>query len=127
MRVVCALILEEGRVLACRRSFNKDEAGKWEFPGGKVESGERDEEALAREILEELEMQVLVGRRLCSAERGGLELIGYVCERVRDECWMCRFGRLLEPEFQLESISCGGDFRGFFTGSLSLAKSLSFP
>jgi 8-oxo-dGTP diphosphatase len=89
MRVVCALILEEGRVLACRRPFNKDEAGKWEFPGGKVESGELDEEALAREILEELEMRVSVGRRLCSAEHDGLELIGYVCERVREE-WKLR-------------------------------------
>lgn len=89
MRVVCALILEGGTVLACRRPLDKDEGGKWEFPGGKVEMGESDEEALAREILEELEMEVSVGPRLCSAQRDDLELVGYVCARDGEE-WKLR-------------------------------------
>ena len=46
--------------LACRRAPHKSLAGKWEFPGGKVEPLETDEEALEREILEELGVKIAV-------------------------------------------------------------------
>ncbi len=52
--VVGAAILRQGRVLAARRSYPDIAAGRWEFPGGKVEPGESPEAALAREIAEEL-------------------------------------------------------------------------
>lgn len=58
MRVVAAVIQDQERFLACRRAPHKSLAGKWEFPGGKVEPLETDEEALAREILEELGVEV---------------------------------------------------------------------
>lgn len=60
MKVVAAVIRDKGEFLACRRSRNHELAGKWEFPGGKVEENETDEIALAREILEELGIEVIV-------------------------------------------------------------------
>ncbi len=52
------------RVLAARRSQPPELAGYWEFPGGKVEPGESDEEGLRREIREELRVDVRLGARL---------------------------------------------------------------
>ena len=52
--VACALIDVDGRVLIAQRPAGKPMAGLWEFPGGKVENGERLEETLIRELLEEL-------------------------------------------------------------------------
>jgi 8-oxo-dGTP diphosphatase len=57
--VVCAALIDgEGRVLLQRRAPGRAMAGLWEFPGGKVEAGERPEAALARELEEELGIQV---------------------------------------------------------------------
>jgi 8-oxo-dGTP diphosphatase len=50
----CALIDADGRVLICKRPPDKTMAGLWEFPGGKIEPGERPEDALIRELNEEL-------------------------------------------------------------------------
>ncbi|MEU6771208.1 (deoxy)nucleoside triphosphate pyrophosphohydrolase [Streptomyces sp. NPDC046759] len=52
--VVGAALLDGGRLLAARRSAPEDLAGRWELPGGKVETGERPEDALVRELREEL-------------------------------------------------------------------------
>ena len=52
--VVGAAIVRRGRVLATRRTHPPEASGLWEFPGGKVEPGERPENALVREIREEL-------------------------------------------------------------------------
>ena len=50
----CALVDPDGRVLLAQRPEGKPMAGLWEFPGGKVETGERPEETLIRELEEEL-------------------------------------------------------------------------
>ena len=50
----CALIDADGRVLIAQRPAGKSMAGLWEFPGGKVDPGERPEDALIRELKEEL-------------------------------------------------------------------------
>ena len=52
--VVGAAIVRDGRVLAARRTSPPEAAGRWEFPGGKVDPGETDGEALEREVREEL-------------------------------------------------------------------------
>ncbi len=55
-----AAIVRDGRVLAARRTSPADAAGRWELPGGKVEPGETPEEALVREVAEELGCTVVV-------------------------------------------------------------------
>ncbi len=62
--VVGAALIRDGRVLASRRTEPPQLAGLWEFPGGKVEPGESDADALARELREELRVEVSVGHRL---------------------------------------------------------------
>ncbi len=54
----CALVDADGRVLICQRPEGKQLAGLWEFPGGKVEAGETPEDALVRELKEELDIDV---------------------------------------------------------------------
>ncbi len=54
----CALVDSDGRVLIAQRPQGKPMAGLWEFPGGKVEHGERPEETLIRELKEELGITV---------------------------------------------------------------------
>jgi 8-oxo-dGTP diphosphatase len=62
--IVAAVIVTAGRVLACERAAPPEVAGRWEFPGGKVEPGETDAQALARECAEELGVRVAVGDRV---------------------------------------------------------------
>ena len=71
LEVVAAVIESDGRILACRRRPEKDAGGKWEFPGGKVEAGETHEQALAREIREELGVEIEVGELLTVDDTAG--------------------------------------------------------
>jgi len=59
-QVVGAAVVRDGRVLAARRTRPAAAAGRWEFPGGKVEAGESPEDALVREVAEELGVTVAV-------------------------------------------------------------------
>jgi 8-oxo-dGTP diphosphatase len=82
-RVVGAAIVEAGRVLACARANPPETAGKWEFPGGKVEAGETDVEALVRECGEELGVRIGVGGRVghdVPLGRGGAVLRVYLAQ-----------------------------------------------
>jgi len=54
----CALVDSDGRVLIAQRPAGRSMAGLWEFPGGKIEAGERPEDALIRELHEELSITV---------------------------------------------------------------------
>ena len=60
--VAAAVIERNGRVMICQRRPGVHNALKWEFPGGKLEMGESPEQALARELREELDLGVEVGR-----------------------------------------------------------------
>ena len=62
--VVAGAIVRESTVLAARRTTPSELAGRWELPGGKVIPGETEQRALARELEEELELKVSVGRRI---------------------------------------------------------------
>lgn len=58
--VVGAAVIRAGRVLAARRTHPPEAAGRWEFPGGKVEPGETIDDAIRRELLEELGSSIRV-------------------------------------------------------------------
>ena len=60
IEVVAAVFYREDEVLACKRAPGKSAAGKWEFPGGKIDDDETPEHALAREIREELGISISV-------------------------------------------------------------------
>lgn len=62
--VVAALILRGDEVLICQRRPDQAMALKWEFPGGKMEPGETPEEALVRELQEELGIAATIGSRI---------------------------------------------------------------
>ncbi|MCI4668966.1 MAG: (deoxy)nucleoside triphosphate pyrophosphohydrolase [Bacteroidia bacterium] len=62
--VSCGIIEREGKVLAARKASHKPYAGKWEFPGGKLDPFETAESALIREIFEELAIQIRIVQRL---------------------------------------------------------------
>jgi len=64
LQVACAIIERGGKVLAARRSEVMSMPLKWEFPGGKIKEQESPEECLVREVMEELGVQVTVGRAL---------------------------------------------------------------
>jgi len=62
--VVAAVLARDGRVLACQRNRSATFPLKWEFPGGKVQSGESPEAALVRELREELSVEATVGAEI---------------------------------------------------------------
>ena len=67
IEVVAAIIHQGGRILATQRGYG-DYKGWWEFPGGKMEPGETQEQAIRREIAEELNVQIRVERKVCTVE-----------------------------------------------------------
>ena len=69
IKVVAALIEKNGKYLIARRSTgSSDVLGKWEFPGGKIEPGETPEQAIKREIKEELNTDIAVKRFFCNVQ-----------------------------------------------------------
>lgn len=88
IRVVAAIIIEDGKVFATQRGYGEFKDG-WEFPGGKIEVGESPEAALRREIMEELETEVAVGRLLTTVEWDyptfHLSMDCFVCSIVRGD------------------------------------------
>jgi 8-oxo-dGTP diphosphatase len=73
VHVVGAAIVRDGRCLAAQRGPDMRLPGKWEFPGGKVEDGEDPRSALAREVREELGLEIEVGELLGTGRDDGGE------------------------------------------------------
>lgn len=82
--VTAAIIIQDDKILITRRAPGQNLAGKWEFPGGKIEPGETPEICLARELEEELAITVLVGERFGESiyeyDRGTIRLLAYRAE-----------------------------------------------
>ena len=95
IQVVAAVIREGDRVFATQRGYGPQKDG-WEFPGGKIEPGETPEQALIREILEELDVTVTVERKLCQVE------YDYPDFHLSMGCYLClvRDGRLTLKEHE---------------------------
>lgn len=88
IEVVAAIIVKEKKVFATQRGYGEFKDG-WEFPGGKIELGESSEEALVREIREELDVDIKVGRLLETVEydypRLHLTMHCFICELLSEE------------------------------------------
>ena len=67
INVAAAIIQKDGKILSCQRGYGEFKDG-WEFPGGKIEPGETPQEALKREIKEELDTEIEVGDLFDSIE-----------------------------------------------------------
>lgn len=82
IEVVAAVLVRDGRVFATQRGYGEFK-DKWEFPGGKVEAWEGREEALRREIREELDAEIAVGKLLCTVE------YDYPAFHLTMHCYLC--------------------------------------
>lgn len=88
VRVVAAVIKKDNRIFATQRGYGEFKDG-WEFPGGKIEPGETPQQALEREIREELNTEICVGERIDTIEfdypEFHLSMDCFWCEIVRGE------------------------------------------
>lgn len=86
VKVVAAIIKQGDKVFATQRGYG-DFAGGWEFPGGKIEEGESPENALVREIKEELDSEIKVGSLFYVVEydypQFHLSMNCYICELMK--------------------------------------------
>lgn len=89
VEVVCAIIVIEGKILALQRSKEMNLPLKWEFPGGKIEPNETEEECIKREILEELNIEISLGEKLKPSlydyPNISIELIPFMATHKRGE------------------------------------------
>ncbi len=83
--VVCGVFVRAGRVLIVQRKPGGRHGGYWEFPGGKVEVGESAEQALVRELAEELGVTVRVGPLVGEFADGTIRLRGYLIHEWRGD------------------------------------------
>ncbi|MDE6471893.1 MAG: (deoxy)nucleoside triphosphate pyrophosphohydrolase [Clostridia bacterium] len=90
LQVVGAIIINDGRILAVKRGENKNKAVayKYEFPGGKIEQGETPQQALKRELLEEMNYDIEVGEKFMSVsyeyDDVFVNLHTYLCKPISD-------------------------------------------
>jgi 8-oxo-dGTP diphosphatase len=86
VQVVAAIIERRGRLLICRRKAEQSHPLQWEFPGGKVEPGETPEQALARELEEELGIRGAEGQEIMRYQHTypGKDTIVLIFFRVRE-------------------------------------------
>lgn len=86
IEVTCAIIVDDDKILATKRSHAMHLAGKWEFAGGKIEKNESAEECIVREIDEELSIQISVLRQLESVVHQypdkSIHLIPFLCSII---------------------------------------------
>ena len=95
VRVVAAIIIHENKIFATQRGYGEFKDG-WEFPGGKIEPGETPQEALVREIKEELDIEIEVKDFLETVEYDYPEF------RLSMDCFFCtiRSGELVLKEHE---------------------------
>jgi 8-oxo-dGTP diphosphatase len=129
--VTCAVIRnEEGLVLAVRRGPGMDNAGKWEFPGGKTKPGEDHEDCIIREIDEELGLDIVICGVLDEVihDYGDkkIRLIPFVCDtlsakpllREHDACRWIIPGELLTLDLTAADVPVAGQYAGGYRGTV---------
>lgn len=95
LQVVAAIICKDNRIFATQRGYGEFK-GQWEFPGGKVEPGETPEEALVREIKEELDTEIAVAKYIHTVE------YDYPTFHLSMRCYLCKIvaGKLVLKEHE---------------------------
>ena len=95
IRVAAAVIRKGDKIFATQRGYGELKGG-WEFPGGKIEDGETPQEALKREIEEELDTEILVGELIDTIE------YGYPTFHLSMDCFWCEIveGKLVLKEHE---------------------------
>lgn len=83
IRVAAAIIIHENKIFATQRGYGEFKDG-WEFPGGKIEPGETPQQALIREIREELDTEIEVGELVDTVE------YDYPAFHLSMDCFLCR-------------------------------------
>lgn len=103
IEVVAAIICREGKYFATQRGYGEFK-DYWEFPGGKIEAGESREEALKREIREELDTEISVDTFLTTVE------CDYPAFHLTMHCFLCsiRSGHLVLKEHEKRSLAESG-------------------
>ena len=93
IKVVAAILVEDGKIFATQRGYGEFKDG-WEFPGGKIEAGETPESAVAREMKEELDVEVDIVELLDTVE------FDYPQFHLSMDCFSCkiRSGKLVLKE-----------------------------
>ena len=111
INVVAAIIINKNRILIGKRKDEDIGGGKWEFPGGKIEIGEANSEALERELYEELGISAKIGKELMNYEHmfkttiyniSFMEIIDYEGEirnNAHSEIKWVKFSNLLKYDF----------------------------
>tara|TARA_A100001011_G_scaffold380658_2_gene448241 strand:- start:29 stop:445 length:417 start_codon:yes stop_codon:yes gene_type:complete len=88
-KVICGIIYNENFEILITRRAKGDYAGKWEFPGGKVENRESNEECLHRELFEELKIRVIIHFKfteyILEYPKFYVNLISYICSTNEKE------------------------------------------
>ena len=95
IKVVAAIIQKDGKTFATQRGYGEFQGG-WEFPGGKIEEGETPEQALVRDIKEELDTEIEVGELLERVE------YDYPSFHLSMDCFLCtiKSGELVLKEHE---------------------------
>ena len=111
INVVAGIIINQNKILIGKRKDEDIGGGKWEFPGGKIEIGETNSEALERELYEELGISAKIGKELMNYEHmfkttiyniSFMEIIDYdgeIRNNAHSEIKWVKFSNLLEYDF----------------------------
>ena len=88
--VVAAVIQnEEGKILIAQRNLKKSQGGLWEFPGGKIEPNETKEEAIIREIKEEMDIDIeskkFIAQKVFNYPDKDINLIAIECKQIKGD------------------------------------------
>ena len=119
-----AIIVRDDTILIAQRRTDDSFPGKWEFPGGKVDAGEDERQALRREIMEELGVSVEVGEKVAEIdheyEQFSVSLSFYRCSLIDAE----------EPRAKVHQTICWGKVENltrydFLEADVSLVRKLS--
>ncbi len=102
--VTAAIILRDGQILIAQRGPEQKQAGKWEFPGGKIEEGETPQECLKREIQEEFDVEIEVldffAESVYAYESGSIKLLAFWCRWLAGDFTLKVHSRIVWADFR---------------------------